>query len=194
MGCSTRTCHWVNKSHLLALYSQIPPSDRRVYNWRFPAENHAHVLRKELLALSCSLQFEISRTAHFRQGLQLRITGLTEFESEYQKLLKKTVCITFPGHNIQCHMCVTSFIFIPPDKPNFFSPYPPLCTPHINEFNQMWYTCMQHWNCMEGLLSRLHFSVHYLIHSTTKSACAHEDWTIGWSANGPYNQPLAIWR
>jgi hypothetical protein len=73
----------------------------------------------------------------FRQGLQLRIAGLADFKSEYQKLLKKTICITFPGHNIHCHLCVTSFIFIPPDKSNFFSPYPTPLYPHTNEFNQM---------------------------------------------------------
>jgi hypothetical protein len=29
--------------------------------------------------------------------------------------------------------------------------------------------------------------------SATPEVNAHEDWTIGWSAKGPYSQPLAIW-
>lgn len=49
---------------------------------------------------------------------------------------------------------------------------------------------------MEELLSLLRFSAHY---SQTLYRCnnarswnAHEDWTIGWSAKGPYSQPLAM--
>jgi hypothetical protein len=38
------------------------------------------------------------------------------------------------------------------------------------------------------------FSVHYFDSLYKKRAHAHEDWTIGWSVKGPYNQPLAIWR
>lgn len=52
------------------------------------------------------------------------------------------ICNTFPGHNIHDYLCVTTFIFIPPNLTNqeirpLCDLLSHLCTPMANEYNQM---------------------------------------------------------
>ena len=97
-------------------------------------------------------------------------------------------------------MYVIFFIFIPPDKSRNQAfvqpPIPPLYHPTANEYNQ---TEMYMYANIETVWKNyfprsIFFPVRYFDETLQQEWRDHEDWMIGWSAKGPYNQPLAIWR
>jgi hypothetical protein len=132
--------------------------------------------QRKLLALSCCLQFEISCTAHFwtknLNHVQTR-AAIKNYRTDRVWIRVSEAAQKDNLYHIsraQYTMSSVRYIFhiYTTRQIKLFQPLSPFVPPTSTNSIKWWYTCMQHWNCMEGLLSPHHFSVHYLIHSTTK--------------------------